>query len=295
MQDGWRWSPDGKSIAFWQLVADQRPGLRPDQLHRLALPGRHRGPVSQGGRGQLRGPHRRRAGGWWRDPLAGAARRSPEHLRRTDGLGGQLRRGRRSSSSTGCRTPTSSSSASADGAVKAIYTEHDSAWVDVVNDFTWLDGGKKLPLGERARRLESRLRGLARRPRPPAWSPPEHSTSSMSPAVDSAGGWLYYIASPDNPTQRYLYPGPPRRQGQGRSGSHRPSLPGSQRVQPRSRLQVRLPQHSSLRRPRRPRPGSAAGPCHRPAPGGQHRAQGQGRGPPPGHARVLQPWTSAAG
>ena len=51
--DGWRWSPDGRSIAYWQLNADQVQGLQPDQQHRFALLPGDAGPVSQGRRSEL--------------------------------------------------------------------------------------------------------------------------------------------------------------------------------------------------------------------------------------------------
>ena len=49
------------------------------------------------------------------------------------------------------------------GAAQPVLTEHDSAWVDVVNDLRWLDGGKSLHVDERARRMAASLRRVARR------------------------------------------------------------------------------------------------------------------------------------
>src|SRR6266545_4818829 len=81
--------------------------------------------------------------------------------------------------------------------------------------------------------------------------------------VDTAGGWVYYVASPDNPTQRYLFranlarPGPPQRLSPaGMAGAHGYNLaPGGRYavhtfsrfgVPPTTDL-VRLPDHRVLR------------------------------------------------
>jgi dipeptidyl-peptidase-4 len=67
------------------------------------------------------------------------------------------------------------------GAARMILDERDSAWVDVVDEIKWVDAGQDF-----------------------IW-------------VSEAGGWIYFSASPENATQRYLYrasmksPGPPQR------------------------------------------------------------------------------------
>jgi dipeptidyl-peptidase-4 len=90
------------------------------------------------------------------------------------------------------------------GATTPIVTEHDSTWVDVVDDFQWLNGGRSfLWVSERdgwrhvyAVSRDGRERRLVTR----------GGLDAISVAgVDERGGWLYFIASPDNPTQRYLY------------------------------------------------------------------------------------------
>ena len=104
--DGWRWSPDGRSIAYWQLNADRVKNFdlinNTDSLYSRVDPGA----VSQGGRGQLRGaggrgqrrPAARPAG--WRSRATRATTTSP-------GWTGRRAPTRScSSGSTGCRTPT---------------------------------------------------------------------------------------------------------------------------------------------------------------------------------------------
>jgi len=102
------------------------------------------------------------------------------------------------------------------GAVEQVYRDQDEAWVDVVDDLRWLDGGKEfLWLSERDgwrhAYAVSRGGGNARLITRGAFD-----VISVE-GVDPQHSWLYYIASPDNATQRYLYrsrldgAGPPER------------------------------------------------------------------------------------
>ena len=88
--DGWRWSPDGRSIAYWQLNADQVKNF--DLINNtdsLVLPGRAR-PVPQGRRAELGRAHRHRGRRRRDHPVARDRRRPPRPLHPAHGLGGQL-------------------------------------------------------------------------------------------------------------------------------------------------------------------------------------------------------------
>ncbi len=90
------------------------------------------------------------------------------------------------------------------GSVQPVYRDHDSAWVDVVDHLQWLRGGKEfLWLSEqdgwRRAYLVSRD-GKQVRPITPGNSDVIQVVGT-TPQED----WLYYLASPDNATQRYLY------------------------------------------------------------------------------------------
>jgi dipeptidyl-peptidase-4 len=90
------------------------------------------------------------------------------------------------------------------GAVRAIYQDHDSAWVDVMDEIPWLGGGNEFVWvsekdgwrhayiishdGKRERLLTRGAFDVIHLER-----------------VDENGGWFYFTASPDNATQRYLY------------------------------------------------------------------------------------------
>jgi dipeptidyl-peptidase-4 len=92
------------------------------------------------------------------------------------------------------------------GAVKTILTEKDEAWVDVeMPAMRWLEGGKRfLWLSERDGWNHvysvSRSGGADVK----LITPGDYDVTNIS-SVDEAGGWLYFIASPGNATQRYLF------------------------------------------------------------------------------------------
>jgi dipeptidyl-peptidase-4 len=89
------------------------------------------------------------------------------------------------------------------GETRSIFCDRDEAWVDINDSFIWLEKGKTLLfVSERdgwrhayavSRDGQSRL----------VTSEPFDLISVAG--VDEAGGWLHYIASPENATQRYLY------------------------------------------------------------------------------------------
>lgn len=112
------------------------------------------------------------------------------------------------------------------GCVRTILTECDEAWVDVSDSLKWLDdGGAFTWLSERdgwrhlylVSRSGEKITLL---------TPGQFDVISIQ-SVDEEGGWVYYIASPDNPAQRYLYRSPLDGSGRvervtpaGREGTH---------------------------------------------------------------------------
>jgi dipeptidyl-peptidase-4 len=90
------------------------------------------------------------------------------------------------------------------GSVRPVFLDEDKAWVNVMNEFTWLhDGTEFLWLSERdgwrhAYRV-SKSDGNAKLITHGAFD-----VINIDRA-DEKGGWLYFIASPENATQRYLY------------------------------------------------------------------------------------------
>jgi len=91
------------------------------------------------------------------------------------------------------------------GQVNAVVLkEQDEAWVDVHDELFWLDEGRRFTWiserdGWRHVYLVSRSGDVNQ-----LVTPGEHDVIRLLHA-DAKRGWMYLLASPDNPTQRYLY------------------------------------------------------------------------------------------
>jgi dipeptidyl-peptidase 4 len=90
------------------------------------------------------------------------------------------------------------------GRVRTILTERDSTWVDVVDDVAWLGDGKQFTwVSERdgwnhvylVSRDGKSVRLVTRG---------KYDVADILGA-DEKSGWLYYVASPEQPSQRYLF------------------------------------------------------------------------------------------
>jgi len=91
--------------------------------------------------------------------------------------------------------------------LRTILTEKDEAWVDVGDNLKWLDDGRRFTwLSERDGWRHVYLISRSGK-KMTLLTPGEFDVIDVLGA-DEAGGWVYYIASPDNPTQRYLYRAP---------------------------------------------------------------------------------------
>ena len=89
----------------------------------------------------------------------------------------------------------------ATGEVQTVLTEADAAWVDNKNTFRWM-GDDLLWLSERSGWRHAYRMNPAGEIKPITQG--EFDVIDVS-HVDDKDGWLYYLASPMNATQRYLY------------------------------------------------------------------------------------------
>jgi len=212
-RDGFRWSPDGAHIAFWQLdasgVRDYRLIDDTDSLYSFVKPVQYPkagttnsaariGVVSASGGPtkwlEIDGDPRQQylaTMEWAASPNEVAIQRLNRLQNKLDVLLGDIRTGK----------------------VKTVITERDSAWVDVVHDLRWLDGGKRFTwVSERDgwRHLYVIMRdgSSTRLVTPGPYDLTNPNSAFGDPFVegtDERGGWIYFNASPDNPTQLYLY------------------------------------------------------------------------------------------
>ena len=204
LRDGWRWSPDGKRIAYWQLNTDQVLSFDlindTDSLYSFVAPVQYpkAGEANSAARIGVVGAA---AGATVWLPFEGDPRE--HYLARMEWANNStelvVQRLNRLQNTLELLLADATS-----GQLRTILTEHDSAWINVVNDLTWLKNGQSFTwLSERGGwnhvYLVSRNGQSVRLLTPGAFDVIDVVT------VDDKGGWLYYIASPDNVTQRYLW------------------------------------------------------------------------------------------
>jgi putative heme-binding domain-containing protein len=92
----------------------------------------------------------------------------------------------------------------ATGKASEVFAETDAAWLENENPWRWLDGGKAvLWLSERSGWRHAYRVPLDGSPAVPVTSG-DFDVMGVE-ALDEAGGWLYYAASPKNATQRCLF------------------------------------------------------------------------------------------
>ncbi len=213
LRDGFRWSPDGSMIAFWQFdtsgvddyyLVNNIGGLS-QQLKRFKYPKTGR-PNSACRVGVVAVPDR-----WapaskppvvtWLD-VPGDPRE--HYIPRMDWAGGDsgeivLQQMNRVQNTNKVMLAHPRS-----GQVRTLLTEQDKAWVDVHDHLQWLDDGKKcLWLSERDG--WRRVYVVSRSGTPIKAITPAGVDVIDVAKVDEKNGWLYYLASPQNATQKYLY------------------------------------------------------------------------------------------
>ncbi len=204
LRDGFRWSPDGRFIAYWQLntegvrevpLVNNTGGLYPTtQLIKYPKTGEMNSSCRVGAVEIASGQTR------WMDVPGDPRNHYIFDLEWPEGSKEiflqQLNR-LQNTNRVMLADPVT-------GAVKTILTDGDAAWVEAHQNLKWIDGGKRFVFwSERdgwnhlhlAKRKGGKLK-LA--------TPGDYDVTDLV-HVDEKDEWLYFMASPENPTQRYLY------------------------------------------------------------------------------------------
>jgi dipeptidyl-peptidase 4 len=89
------------------------------------------------------------------------------------------------------------------GDVRPMFQDKDNTWVEADRNLQWIDDGSRL-LFTSERDGWRHLYAISREGDAQLVTNAPFDMVSLA-AVDERGGWVYFIASPDNATQRYLY------------------------------------------------------------------------------------------
>ena len=274
-RDGFRWSPDGKQIAYWQLNSE---GVKEMQLINntsalypvtITFPYPKAGETNSAARVGVISA----SGGntrWFEvpgDPRNNYLPRMEWAANSDEVIIQQLNRLQNSNTVMYGDVHT--------GKVRPVLTEKDETWVDVAwgdidwdksglarGDVEWIDGGKRF-LWASERDGWRHIWSVSRDGSDVKVVTKGDFDVTAVEMVDNANGWIYYQASPDNPTQRYLF----RAKLDGSAAPERvtpTTVPGTHGylISPRGELAihtysaftrvpvtdvVRLPQHSVVR------------------------------------------------
>ena len=204
LRDGFRWSPDGLSIAYWQLdskgVREFQMMNNTDSFYPKTVPILYPKTGEQNSAARIGVIHASGGETRWMnvpgDPRNHYLARLNWASNSTELLLQQFNRKQNTNLVILANAQT--------GEVKTIVKETDAAWVENENEARWIDHGKRfLWLSERdgwqhVYRVSRDGETVSR------VTKGDFDVLSIA-GVDEAQGWLYYISSPENPTRRSLF------------------------------------------------------------------------------------------
>ncbi|MDB5210718.1 MAG: family peptidase [Sediminibacterium sp.] len=206
--DGFRWSPDSKKIAYWQIDASKVKSYlmlnTTDSIYPFAVP------VEYPSAGEPPSPYKigvvdiaTAKTNWMSLPtdpvLQSYVPRMEWAGNNTQLILQHLNRKQNESNIMICDVVT--------GKSNSIYKETDAAWIDAANslaDKFWLSGGKEFMWTSEKDGWQHLYRISRDGKNETLITKGNYDVMNVS-AVDETGGYVYFYATPDNATQRYLY------------------------------------------------------------------------------------------
>lgn len=205
LRNGFRWSPDGRHIAYWQFDTSRVPEFSIINNTDALYPTLNTFPYPKAGETNSAcrvGVVRARGGRthWLRsndDPRNHYIPRLEWTKDSSAVVFQQLNR----------LQNTNEVIEGADDGLRSLITERDDAWVDVFDEWYWIEDGRRF-LWQSERDGWRHVYAVSREDRSVSLLTPGEYDVVRIVGVDEEQGCLYFIASPDNPTQRYLYRAP---------------------------------------------------------------------------------------
>lgn len=215
-RDGFRWSPDGTKISFWRLDASPiRDFLminNTDSVYSYTIPVQYPKVGMDNSAAKIGVADLKSGKTTWMNITEDISNNYVPRMEWADNstelIVQQLNRAQNINNVTFCNAST--------GEARIVYTDKEEAWLDVVDDlmffkkgqsFTWVsqkNGWKSAYEISRDGKIEKLI------------TPGTFDIIDIE-LIDTKTGYIYYSASPDNATQRYLYrnkittPGKPQR------------------------------------------------------------------------------------
>lgn len=204
LRDAYRWAPDGSRIAYWQIDDDGVPEYTlvntTDSLYPRLTSIRYpkvgqTNPACRIGVVDARGGPTR----WVSVPGSDRDHYIPRMEWTTDSHEVVFQRLDRRQSTIQVMTAEAET-----GQTREVFTDRDDAWIDVVDDFRWIDKGRRFTWISES----DGWRHVYSIPReggdPRLLTPGEFDVQGVV-RIDEGSGTLDFYASPANATQRYLY------------------------------------------------------------------------------------------
>ncbi len=202
--DGWRWAPDGESIAYWQLDAE---GIgvfdminSTDSIYSFTIPVQYPKVGTQNSAARIGVVSADGGSTVWCD-VPGDQRDNYIPRMEWSGNGDEvaIQRMNRHQNINNVMLCDAE-----DGSIRTLLTETDDAYLDAIDDWIWLDGDERMTwLSERTgwRHLYTVDRENGE------FTPITSGDWEVVNVelIDEDRGWIYFNASPENATQRYLY------------------------------------------------------------------------------------------
>ncbi|SIT75809.1 S9 family peptidase [Pontibacter indicus] len=212
-RDGFRWSPDSKSIAYWQLDARQVKDYimfdMLDGVYAKVIPVEY--PVA----GETPSPYKigvvdinSAATRWMEipgDPSNTYLPRMEWATSADELIVQQLSRKQNESTLYLCNTTT--------GKARQIYKEQDEAWIDIQPNWDrsygnggwdWLNGGKEFLWASEKDGWRHLYRVSRDGKKETLITKGDYDVMEIA-GIDEKGSYVYFMASPENATQKYLY------------------------------------------------------------------------------------------